>query len=66
MMSFLHREAGSPAPRTGATFRDVPADSPFATAIAWGIADGFDGGSFKPGSCVTRQAAAAFLHRTFA
>lgn len=71
MMAFLHREAGSPAGPFAATrFTDVPSTAPFATEIAWavseGIADGFADGNFRPGTCVSRQAAAAFLHRTFA
>jgi hypothetical protein len=69
MAAFLYREAGAP-PVAGplTSFSDVPAGHPFATEITWlvreGIASGYTDGTFRPGACVTRQAAAAFLHRS--
>lgn len=49
------------------TFSDVPPSHPFHSQIEWaaqqGIVTGYADGSFKPGSTVTRQAAAAFLSR---
>ncbi len=49
------------------TFSDVPADHPFHDAIIGlavaGIIQGYDDGTFGPARPVSRQAAAAFLHR---
>jgi hypothetical protein len=48
-------------------FSDVPPFHPFFDDIAWaaseGIAGGFDDGTYRPGSPVSRQAMAAFLYR---
>jgi hypothetical protein len=48
-------------------FSDVAIDHPFcaqiARLVANGIANGYDDGTFQPGAGLTRQAAAAFLHR---
>ena len=50
-----------------APFRDVGADHPFATEIAWlagtGVTTGYADGGFHPGAAVTRQAFAAYLYR---
>ncbi len=69
MAAFLYRFEGSPAftaPGT-ATFTDVPTGHPFFHEIEWlaasGITGGFPDGTFRPGSSVSRQAMAAFLHR---
>lgn len=62
----LHRLAGSPpGPFPDPPFVDVPPDHPFRTAIAWMAAEGIaaPGRRFRPTAPVTRQAAAAFLHR---
>lgn len=69
MAAFLHREAGAPAVAGPlVSFSDVPATHAFATEITWmvreGITTGYTDGSFRPGECVTRQAAAAFLYRS--
>ena len=69
MAAFLaHLEFdGEVPPADSSGFDDVDADHPFHDEIAWmaeaGLADGFDDGTFRPGSVVTRQAAAAFLYR---
>jgi hypothetical protein len=71
MVAFLHRELdgaiSAPAPHAG--FVDVGAGHPFAAEIDWaaqrGLVNGFDDGTFRPGDCVSRQAAAAFLFRGF-
>lgn len=70
MVAFLHREEGAPpGPFAPLTFSDVPPDNPFVTEIAWaveaGVTQGYEDGTFRPGDCVTRQAASAFLYRTF-
>jgi len=65
-MAFLWRLEGSPAVGGSSGFSDVPADSPFRDAIAWGVSagvtDGFTDGGFHPTEPVSRQAAAAFLY----
>ncbi len=69
VVAFLHRISGAPrTPCAVAPFLDVQVDHPFCPEIAWatesGVAQGFAEGTFRPGDPVTRQAAAAFLHRT--
>jgi hypothetical protein len=67
--SFLYRMAGSPAFTLPAapTFIDVGIAHPFYAAIEWAVAEGivagYDDGTFRPTAVVSRQAAAAFLHR---
>jgi uncharacterized repeat protein (TIGR01451 family) len=69
MSAFLHRMAGSPAfaAPTSPSFSDVGADHPFFHEVEWmaaeGISEGFDDGTFRPGTAVSRQAMSAFLHR---
>jgi hypothetical protein len=54
-------------PPASATFPDVPASHPFFDAIEWasseGITTGYADGTFRPAAVVSRQAAAAQLHR---
>ncbi len=65
--AFLYRFDGTPDVGSDAGFPDVPAGHPFATEIAWAIAEGvttgFPNGEFRPSDDVTRQAMAAFLSR---
>lgn len=67
MAAFLHRSVGAPDVHEAPTFTDVPADHPFATAIAWlemsGVAGGYADGTFGPGRTISRQAMASFLHK---
>ena len=68
MAAFLYRMAGSPdVSGTPTGFPDVPADHPFRDAIAWmastGLTDGYPDGTFRPSAVLSRQAAAAYLHR---
>lgn len=67
LAAFLWRLAGSPEVEVGQGFRDVGADSEFATAIAWaareGITEGYPDGTFRPAAPITRQALAAMLWR---
>ena len=55
------------APEVTATFSDVPTDHPFFADIEWavanGITQGYDDGTFGPARPMTRQALAAFLYR---
>ncbi len=69
--AFLHRESGAPpGPFPNPGFSDVSPAHPFITEISWmvaaGVADGYADGTFRPQSCVSRQATAAFLYRLFA
>lgn len=55
---------------TSDNFKDVPANSYYANAIAvakaLGIAQGSDGGSFNPTAALTREDAMVFIQRTMA
>lgn len=68
MAAFLFRAAGSPEFELPAepTFSDI-AGSAFGLEIEWlhaaGVTLGWADGTFRPGSPVTREAFAAFLHR---
>jgi len=73
MVAFLHRELTDSGAGTGGDpsgFADVGPDHPFGTEIAWasaqGLITGFSDGTFRPGACVTRQAAVTFIFRGFA
>ena len=71
MAAFLYRFAGAPGgehpPCPAAPFPDIPVGHPFCGEIRWlvdhGIATGYPDGTFHPTAGVSRQAAAAFLHR---
>jgi hypothetical protein len=70
MAAFLQRYSalvGGPGGGGTPGFTDVSPTHPFAAEIAWlaanGIAEGYPGGTFRPGAPVSRQAAAAFLFR---
>lgn len=71
--AFLYRAAGKPEGEDPACsgplgpFPDVAATHPFCGEIAWasreGLVTGYPDLTFRPGNPVTRQAAAAILHR---
>ncbi|MCC5953675.1 MAG: S-layer homology domain-containing protein [Acidimicrobiia bacterium] len=66
--AFIWRLNGSPAAEPGfPTFPDVLADNEFFDAIAWisqeGIAEGYEDGTYRPETNISRQAVAAFLWR---
>ena len=67
IVTFLWRAAGSPAAASTVTFSDVPADSYYATAVAWavenGITVGTGDGKFSPDAICTRAQAVTFLFR---
>ena len=67
MVTMLWRTMGQPAAGGAATFTDVPADSYYASAVAWavenGITTGVGGGRFDPNSTCTRAQIATFLYR---
>ena len=70
MAAFLyrlaHEGADAPACET-APFADVTVANEFCGEIAWleaeGLAEGYEDGTFRPTSSISRQAMAAFLHR---
>lgn len=69
MAAFLYRSAGSPAyaaPRAS-PFRDVSPGQGFYKEMAWlhatGVSKGWDDGTYRPGSHVSRDVMAAFLYR---
>ena len=70
MVTMLWRTMGQPTAGGTANFTDVPADSYYASAVAWavenGITDGVGGGRFDPNSTCTRGQIATFLWRAMA
>ena len=69
MVAFLYRFDGEPpfTPPALASFPDVSVSHPFFKEIDWlvsvEVTTGFADGTYRPGSPVTRQSMAAFLHR---
>ena len=70
MVTMLWRTVGQPAAGGTANFTDVPADSYYASAVAWavenGITDGVGDGRFDPAATCTRAQIATFLWRAMA
>ena len=70
MVTMLWRTMGQPTAGGTANFTDVPADSYYASAVAWavenGITDGVGDGHFDPNSTCTRAQIATFLRRAMA
>ncbi|MCC2177696.1 S-layer homology domain-containing protein [Agathobaculum butyriciproducens] len=70
MVTMLWRTMGQPTAGGTTNFTDVPADSYYASAVAWavenGITDGVGGGHFDPNSTCTRAQIATFLWRAMA
>ena len=71
VVTFLWRFEGRPAPQSDAvSFSDVPADSPYRTAILWaaeqGIARGYDAATFGTNDGCTRAQTVTFLYRALA
>ena len=69
MVTMLWRTMGQPTAGGTANFTDVPADSYYASAVAWavenGITDGVGDGRFDPNSTCTRAQIATFLYRLY-
>ena len=67
IVTFLWRAAGSPEPKNMSNFKDVPADSYYAKAVAWAVENGITGGTgdgkFSPNATCTRAQAMTFLYR---
>ena len=70
MVTMLWRTMGQPTAGGTANFTDVPADSYYASAVAWavenGITDGVGDGRFDPTATCTRAQIATFLRRAMA
>ena len=70
MVTMLWRTMGQPTADGTANFTDVPADSYYASAVAWavesGITDGVGDGRFDPAATCTRAQIATFLWRAMA
>ena len=69
MVTMLWRTVGQPTAGGTANFTDVPADSYYASAVAWavenGITDGVGDGRFDPAATCTRAQIATFLYRNY-
>jgi len=70
MSAFMHRLSGEPAgPFPNPGFSDVSATHPFHQQIWWmaleGITTGYDDGTYRPSTNVSRQAMSAFMRRLF-
>ena len=67
IVTFLWRAAGSPEPKSMASFTDVTASAYYAKAVAWAVENGVTNGTtattFDPDAVCTRAQAVAFLAR---
>ena len=67
MVTILYRMAGSPDVDAPAAFADVAADSFYADAVAWAVANGITTGvssnAFDPNGQITREQMVTFLYR---
>ncbi len=67
LVTILHRLEGEPEATAPATFKDVPADSYYAGAVAWaaenGIVNGISTDLFAPNAPVTREQIVTILYR---
>lgn len=66
IVTILHRLEGSPA-ALPAAFRDVAQNAYYAAPVAWasanGIVTGYDDGTFRPETPITREQLASILYR---
>ena len=64
---YLWKMAGSPDVGTVSTFTDVPANAPYAKAVAWAVKNGITAGTsvttFSPDATCTRAHIVTFLQR---
>lgn len=70
MAAFLHRleePAATAATCTSKPFSDIPTSNGFCGDITWlsttGVTNGYDDGTYRPGTPVSRSTMAAFLYR---
>lgn len=66
-VTYMWKAAGSPAPAQTASFADVAADAPYASAVSWaveqGVTKGTSGTAFSPYDTCTRGQIVTFLCR---
>ena len=66
-VTYLWQCAGSPEPDGQCVFDDVPADAPYAEAVAWAVENGITTGTsattFSPNMVCDRGQIVTFLHR---
>ena len=69
-VTFLHRANGSPAASGNSPFTDVAADTYYAAAVQWAVAEGVTSGTsattFAPDAACTRGQIVTFLYRDMA
>lgn len=69
-VTFLYRDAGSPAASASGTFTDVAADAYYAAAVQWAVSEGVTNGmtstTFQPDGDCTRAQIVTFLYRYLA
>ena len=69
-VTFLYRDAGSPAASASGTFTDVAADAYYAAAVQWAVSEGVTNGmtstTFQPNGDCTRAQIVTFLYRYLA
>ena len=69
-VTFLYRNAGSPAVSASATFTDVTSDAYYCDAVAWALSKGITNGTsestFSPQDQCTRGQIVTFLYRSLA
>ena len=67
VVTILYRMAGSPKVTSSASFRDVPANTWYTDAVAWGaskgVVTGYADQTFRPTTNVTREQIATMLYR---
>lgn len=66
-VTYMWKAAGSPEPTQTASFTDVAADAPYASAVSWaveqGVTKGTSGTAFSPYDTCTRDQIVTFLCR---
>lgn len=65
IVTFLWRAAGSPEPKSMASFTDVTASAYYAKAVAWAVENGVSSDRFAPDNSCTRAQITAFLYRAY-
>ena len=67
LVTILYRLDGSPEVNQNSPFEDVPTDTWYTTAVAWGVSNGivagYGNGNFGPSDPVTREQLATILYR---
>ena len=68
-VNYIWQAAGKGAASYDGRFTDIPANSPYATAVAWAVENGVTNGAtattFNPGKICSRGEIVTFLYRYF-